>query len=643
MIALQGTNLSHAYIVEPTFEHLSFAIQAGEKIGLIGPNGAGKTTLFKCLTGELALESGQISLARDYSMGYLEQRIDFKSNTSLLDSMMEVFEDVLAMRQRMSALEQDMSAASEDKLEAIYEAYAELTHEYERLGGYSVESRVKGVVQGLGFSEADYDRPLDTFSGGERTRLELAALLVREPDILLLDEPTNHLDLNALEWLETYLKNYRGSLLLISHDRYFLDQVVTRILELDHGVLTSYTGNYSRYLLLKAEAEAAQEKAFASQQKMLAKEQAYIEKNRAGRMAKQARGREKKLARIELINNVQSQKKAHLRQFDVDTSAKIVLDIQDLSKSFGAETVFHDLNLTVFRQDRIGIIGPNGCGKSTLLKTIIGQLPADGGDVAFGSRVQWAYYDQEQSRLNFDSTVLDQVLYNSYLDLPESRAELAKMLFTENDWEKRVGSLSGGEKARLSLLMLLLEQPNFIIMDEPTNHLDIASKRIMEDYLQTYKGTLLIVSHDRYFLDQVTEKTWAFEEQGIQIYYGNYSYYREKKAEQREMEASLTASLTAPDAPHQQSSPTAKTTKRNISKSKLRKTIADCELAITEKEAALAGAEEAILTAAKDYTEDALATYEAHVQQKERLEAELEELYQTWSHSSDLLEELTHE
>ncbi|MFR4401096.1 MAG: ABC-F family ATP-binding cassette domain-containing protein, partial [Peptococcus niger] len=460
---------------------------------------------------------------------------------------------------------------------------------------------------------------------------------------LLLDEPTNHLDLNALEWLETYLKNYRGSLLLISHDRYFLDQVVTRILELDHGVLTSYTGNYSRYLVLKAEAEAAQEKAFASQQKMLAKEQAYIEKNRAGRMAKQARGREKKLARIELINNVQSQKKAHLRQFDVDTSAKIVLDIQDLSKSFGAETVFHDLNLTVFRQDRIGIIGPNGCGKSTLLKTIIGQLPADGGDVAFGSRVQWAYYDQEQSRLNFDSTVLDQVLYNSYLDLPESRAELAKMLFTENDWEKRVGSLSGGEKARLSLLMLLLEQPNFIIMDEPTNHLDIASKRIMEDYLQTYKGTLLIVSHDRYFLDQVTEKTWAFEEQGIQIYYGNYSYYREKKAEQREMEALKTASLTAPDAPHQQSSLTAKTTKRNISKSKLRKTIADCELAIAEKEAALADAEEALLTAAKDYTEDALATYEAHVQQKELLEAELEELYQTWSHSSDLLEELTHE
>lgn len=643
MIALQGTNLSHAYIVEPTFERLSFAIQAGEKIGLIGPNGAGKTTLFKCLTGELALESGQISLARDCSMGYLEQRIDFKSNTSLLDSMMAVFEDVLAMRQRMSALEHDMSAASEDKLAAIYETYAELTHEYERLGGYSVESRVKGVVQGLGFSEADYDRPLDTFSGGERTRLELAALLVREPDILLLDEPTNHLDLNALEWLETYLKNYRGSLLLISHDRYFLDQVVTRILELDHGVLTSYTGNYSRYLLLKAEAEAAQEKAFASQQKMLAKEQAYIEKNRAGRMAKQARGREKKLARIELINNVQSQKKAHLRQFDVDTSAKIVLDIQDLSKSFGAETVFHDLNLTVFRQDRIGIIGPNGCGKSTLLKTIIGQLPADGGDVAFGSRVQWAYYDQEQSRLNFDSTVLDQVLYNSYLDLPESRAELAKMLFTENDWEKRVGSLSGGEKARLSLLMLLLEQPNFIIMDEPTNHLDIASKRIMEDYLQTYKGTLLIVSHDRYFLDQVTEKTWAFENQGIQIYYGNYSYYREKKAEQREMEALKKISLTAPDAPHQQSSSTAKTTKRNISKSKLRKTIADCELAIAEKEAALADAEEAILTAAKDYTEDALATYEAHVQQKERLEAELEELYQTWSHSSDLLEELTHE
>ena len=643
MIALQGTNLSHAYIVEPTFERLSFAIQAGEKIGLIGPNGAGKTTLFKCLTGELALESGQISLARDCSMGYLEQRIDFKSNTSLLDSMMAVFEDVLAMRQRMSALEHDMSAASEDKLAAIYETYAELTHEYERLGGYSVESRVKGVVQGLGFSEADYDRPLDTFSGGERTRLELAALLVREPDILLLDEPTNHLDLNALEWLETYLKNYRGSLLLISHDRYFLDQVVTRILELDHGVLTSYTGNYSRYLLLKAEAEAAQEKAFASQQKMLAKEQAYIEKNRAGRMAKQARGREKKLARIELINNVQSQKKAHLRQFDVDTSAKIVLDIQDLSKSFGAETVFHDLNLTVFRQDRIGIIGPNGCGKSTLLKTIIGQLPADGGDVAFGSRVQWAYYDQEQSRLNFDSTVLDQVLYNSYLDLPESRAELAKMLFTENDWEKRVGSLSGGEKARLSLLMLLLEQPNFIIMDEPTNHLDIASKRIMEDYLQTYKRTLLIVSHDRYFLDQVTEKTWAFENQGIQIYYGNYSYYREKKAEQREMEALKKISLTAPDAPHQQSSSTAKTTKRNISKSKLRKTIADCELAIAEKEAALADAEEAILTAAKDYTEDALATYEAHVQQKERLEAELEELYQTWSHSSDLLEELTHE
>ena len=643
MIVLQASDLRHAYIVEPTFDHLSFVIQEGEKIGLIGPNGAGKTTLFKCLTGELPIEAGQISLQKDCTLGYLEQRIDFQSGTVLLDALMAVFDDILDMRRQQRQLEEEMSQADGRGLEDIYDRYADLTHAYEKQGGYSIESRVKGVIQGLGFTEADYNRPLHTFSGGERTRLELAALLVREPDILLLDVPTNHLDIKAVDWLEGYLKNYKGSLLLISHDRYFLDQVTTKILELDHGRLTAYPGNYSRYLVLKREADLAHDKAVANQQQMLAKEQAYIEKNRAGRMAKQARGREKKLARLQILEKTEGDKAVHFKDFDVDMSAKIVLDLHDLYQGFDQDLLFSHLNLTVYRQDKIGIIGPNGCGKSSLLKTIIGQIPPVSGEVSFGSRVHWSYFDQEQSRLDYESTVLDQILYHTDLNLPESRSELAKMLFFESDWDKQVKSLSGGEKARLSLLMLLLERPNFIIMDEPTNHLDIASKQVMEAYLKEYPGTLLIVSHDRYFLDEVTDKTWAFDNREVQIYYGNYSYYREKLTEQAEL-AALKSAEESTDISLAAKKPSPKKGDKNkLSKSKLRDEIAQAEKEIAEKEDALEAVEKALLEAAQNYSKEAQEAYEVRLSEKDQLEADLENLYHTWSTSSELLEALVDE
>ncbi|MBQ3510097.1 MAG: ABC-F family ATP-binding cassette domain-containing protein [Peptococcaceae bacterium] len=531
MIILQGKHLKKSYITDLIFENVDFNVQEGEKVGLVGPNGTGKSTLFRCITGEESFDEGQLSMSARHTMGYMEQMPEFAPGFTLLDAVMEMFNDIFAMRDQLRHLEQRMGQVDGDALEHLLEQYSNLTHQYEDLGGFSCESRAKGIIKGLGFHDDDFNREIACFSGGEKTRASLARLLVREPDLLLLDEPTNHLDLEALDWLEGYLRNYKGAVLVISHDRYFLDQVTTRTLEMNHHMLKSYAGNYSRYVDLKAEQEMAQMRAYEKQQAEIAKTEEYIRKYRAGIKSKQARGREKQLSRVERLDAVQSNKSMMLHMHDVSGTGEMVLEIRDLSMAYPDKVLFRDFNETVYKGEKIGLIGGNGVGKSTILKIIMGQLEPASGTVRLGSRVKVSYYDQEHRQLNPNNKIINEIVYQYDVTLNEARDLLAQVLFFGEDVEKRIGDLSGGEKARVALLKIILEEPNLLIMDEPTNHLDIASKEIVEQFLDEFPGTVFMVSHDRYLLDAVCTRTIVLEDQKFMAYLGNYSYYKQKRAE----------------------------------------------------------------------------------------------------------------
>lgn len=634
MIVLQAKDLSKAYIVDPVFKEVSFTLQAGEKVGLVGPNGAGKSTLFRCLTGELSIDEGEVTVAKRTRLGYLQQRFDDDGDARLIDIVMSSFADILEQRRRLRAMEEDMAHTEGKALESLYEAYAQETADYEASGGYSVESRAKGIIRGLGFSEADESRAARDFSGGERNRVELARLLLREPEVLLLDEPTNHLDLEAIEWLEGFLSQYPGALLMISHDRYFLDQTVERILELDHGRLKSYTGNYSTYVRRKEEDEALQHKAYLQQQKQIAKEEAFIERNRAGVGAKQARGRETRLAKVDRLEDVRQNKTLAFRSYEVEEGPRVICEALHLSKAFEEKVLFSDLNLKIERGDKIGLIGPNGCGKSTLVKILAGLMPADGGDVFIGPRVDLAYFDQKQSLLDPEATVLEQVLYHTPLDLPASRKELARMMFYEEDLDKKVRSLSGGEKARLSMLLLFLSEPNFLVMDEPTNHLDLVSKGLLEDFLEAFAGTLLIVSHDRYFLNRVTNTTWVMENHDISPYIGNYTYYVEKRNE-------LLYKAQTEAAP--KAEPSRAGSGKSLSKSKLRNENERLEARLMALEEELESVQEELQSVVQSQPEDYMARYQSLSEEVARLEATIDETYDAWSEVHALLEEVLNE
>lgn len=630
MIAMQGQNLQMTYVVEPVFTNVSFSLEEGEKVGLVGANGAGKSTLMKCLTGDLSLDHGAVTVAGHLRVGYLEQQLSFDLNTTLLEAVMHVFEHVFQLWDDIYHLTQQMATASGEKLDALLEDYAEKVRLFEAQDGYSAESKAKGIIRGLGFAEADYDRAIETFSGGEKTRLMLARLLADEPDILLLDEPTNHLDIPAVEWLESHLGNYRGTVLMISHDRYFLDQLVTRVLDLSRGAITAYKGNYSRYLVLKEEQEVLQHKAYVKQQEEIQRQMVYIEKNRAGVHAKQARGRETRLDKVERLEDVRKQRHMRLKQRPISETAEVVLTVEDVSKSFGDKHLFSGVRFSLRQGEKVGLIGGNGIGKSTLLRMIHGSVFIDSGHIRYGSRVKAAYYDQEQRALDPSLTVLEQVLKDSSCTISEARKELAGMLFYEDDLEKKVASLSGGEKGRLSLLLLFLRTPNFILMDEPTNHLDVASKEIIEDYLTDYQGTVLVVSHDRYFLDAVTDRTLALSADGLQNFLGNYSYYKEKSLELARIRQEKEIQKQIAEKAAKQNIKTA----NGMSKSKLKAQMADLETEIRTIEARIDALndrlnQEAGLTP-QDYEEIGLALQAQN--------ASLEELYDAWTETAETLE-----
>lgn len=623
MIVLQAVNLSKSYGAELIFQGVSFITEMGDKIAVVGPNGAGKSTLLKCLVGEETPDEGQVLLGRGISYGYLPQAVDVADlELSAFEFVMEAFQDLVDLRLELRQAEKAMSDPAvyenDDKLAKTMELYAALTARYEMEGGYTFEARVKEVLTGLGFAKDEWERPVYTFSGGQKTRLALARLLARESDLLLLDEPTNYLDLASAEWLESTLKQYKGAVLLVSHDRYFLDAVAGKVLELDNHRLKSYQGNYSEYAIKKAREEAAAKKAYELQEARIARLTDYINRYRAGIKARQARGRETQLARMLKLEKPQERSQVKMKFTASYSSGNQVLIMENLTFGYGEKQLLTNLNLELFQGERVALIGANGSGKTTLLKLILGELAPQAGTIDFGARVKPVYFAQEEETLNPGNTVLQELLADADLTLEEARRHLARFLFYNDDLEKKVGSLSGGERSRLALAKLMLTKANLLILDEPTNHLDMETRQVLEDALVAFNGTLFMVSHDRYFINQVANQVWELAEGRITRYLGDYDYYRWKKDEEKKrQQEQLEAKKQAKPAKKQKPDPKKdKIPAPHI----LEERIMEVEAKMEELAAALG--DEAIYTDG-----DKVKSLQAEYQQ---LETELAELYSSW-------------
>ena len=539
----------------------SFHIEEREKAALIGNNGAGKTTLLRIIMEEISADSGQVVIAKDKKIGYLAQYQDIHGHHTIYEELMTTKQYILDMEDKIRSLEQEMKYVAGDKLESLMNSYTRLTHQFELENGYAYKSEIVGVLKGLGFEEEDYSKQIENLSGGQKTRVALGKLLISKPDILLLDEPTNHLDMESIAWLETYLLNYPGAVFIVSHDRYFLDKVVTKIVEIEAAQMRMYEGNYSAYALKKAQLRDAQYKAYLNQQREIKHQEAVITKLRSfnrEKSIKRAESRVKmldKIQRIEKPIEIDNQMRISLEPRFI--SGNDVLTVEGLSKAFPGQTLFADINFEIKRGERVALIGNNGTGKTTILKILNGIVDADAGRFALGSKVQIGYYDQEHHVLHMEKTIFQEIS-DTYPTLTETeiRNMLAAFLFTGDDVFKLISSLSGGERGRVSLAKLMLSEANFLILDEPTNHLDIASKEILEEALNSYTGTVLYVSHDRYFINQTATRIMDLTNQAIVNYIGDYDYYLEKKEE-----------MTRIYAPVQENA--AQEVKENVSETKL--------------------------------------------------------------------------
>ena len=539
----------------------SFHIEEREKAALIGNNGAGKTTLLRIIMEEISADSGQVVIAKDKKIGYLAQYQDIHGHHTIYEELMTTKQYILDMEDKIRSLEQEMKYIAGDKLESLMNSYTRLTHQFELENGYAYKSEIVGVLKGLGFEEEDYGKQIENLSGGQKTRVALGKLLISKPDILLLDEPTNHLDMESIAWLETYLLNYPGAVFIVSHDRYFLDKVVTKIVEIEAAQMRMYEGNYSAYALKKAQLRDAQYKAYLNQQREIKHQEAVITKLRSfnrEKSIKRAESRVKmldKIQRIEKPIEIDNQMRISLEPRFI--SGNDVLTVEGLSKAFPGQTLFTDINFEIKRGERVALIGNNGTGKTTILKILNGIVDADAGRFALGSKVQIGYYDQEHHVLHMEKTIFQEIS-DTYPTLTETeiRNMLAAFLFTGDDVFKLISSLSGGERGRVSLAKLMLSEANFLILDEPTNHLDIASKEILEEALNSYTGTVLYVSHDRYFINQTATRIMDLTNQAIVNYIGDYDYYLEKKEE-----------MTRIYAPAQETA--AQEVKENVSETKL--------------------------------------------------------------------------
>lgn len=633
ILSCQG--ISKSFGEKVILEDASFHIEEREKAALIGNNGAGKTTLLRIIMNELHADSGQVVLMKDRQIGYLAQYQDVQGHRTVYEELLSTKQYIIDMEERMRSMELEMKHASGEELDRLMNSYTRLTHEFELENGYAYKSELMGVLNGLGFAEEDFNKQVATLSGGQKTRVALGKLLISKPDILLLDEPTNHLDMESIAWLETYLLNYPGAVFIVSHDRYFLDKVVTKVIEIEAGHVRMYSGNYSAYAEKKAQLRDAQYKAYLNQQRDIKHQEAVIVKLKSfnrEKSIKRAESREKmlnKIQRIEKPLEVRSQMRLSLEPRVV--SGNDVLTVEELAKSFPQQKLFSNISFQIKRGERVALIGNNGTGKTTMLKILNGLLDADAGSFSLGAKVQIGYYDQEHHVLHAEKTIFQEIS-DTYPTLTETeiRNMLAAFLFTGDEVFKEISALSGGERGRVSLAKLMLSEANFLILDEPTNHLDIASKEILEEALNSYTGTVLYVSHDRYFINQTATRILDLTNQSVVNYIGDYDYYLEKKEELTEKYAPSTAE-TATEAKEETPSE-GKLTWQQQKEEQARKRKQENELKKVEKRI------EELETRDKEI-DDTLVLPDVCTnvgrcaelsREKDKIQQELEELYEKW-------------
>ena len=637
MERIRMIGLGKSFGVRQVFSNVSFEIKEGDRIALVGPNGAGKSTLLKCILGIEELDEGQVVMSPVASIGYLQQDVNL-GDASLAEEIETAWEDVHALENKLQELTTYLETheASESDLQRL----DYLQNRLEWLGGYDYEQKTKRIVYGLGFTDEDLYKPANAFSGGQKTRINLAKALVRSPDFLFLDEPTNHLDMEMLEWLEGYLSSYRGGILIVSHDRYFMDRIVTGVVELDHHKATTYRGNYSRYVAQREERLKADTIAYEKQQEYIKKTEEYIDKYRAGIKSKMARGRQSQLNRLERLEAPETSHSLDFKFPSAAMSADKVLVLDHVSIGYKTDNpIIDDVSVVVRRGESVALIGPNGAGKSTMVKAIVGELFPTEGHIDIGNRVQVGYFSQQHEELHDRWQVVDEIINNYNFTEEKARNVLGSFLFKGDDVFKLVGDLSGGERARLVLLKLFLQGDNFLILDEPTNHLDVPTREIVERALQQFGGTCFIISHDRYFLDQVSTRTLVLENKGLTEYLGNYSYYKEKLKEQQDI-AALTEVVE--EVAKEDVKSEAKTISTSLSDEPKKKTntyMVEKQLAEVEEEIARLEATMKMyeVQLANPVVQQDLAEMENISKQLSDTESNLQKLYEKWEHFSELL------
>lgn len=637
MERIRMIGLGKSFGVRQVFSNVSFEIKEGDRIALVGPNGAGKSTLLKCILGMEELDEGQVVMSPVASIGYLQQDVNL-GDASLAEEIETAWEDVHALENKLQELTTYLETheASESDLQRL----DYLQNRLEWLGGYDYEQKTKRIVYGLGFTDEDLYKSANAFSGGQKTRINLAKALVRSPDFLFLDEPTNHLDMEMLEWLEGYLSSYRGGILIVSHDRYFMDRIITGVVELDHHKATTYRGNYSRYVAQREERLKADTIAYEKQQEYIKKTEEYIDKYRAGIKSKMARGRQSQLNRLERLEAPETSHSLDFKFPPAAMSADKVLILDHVSIGYKTDDpIIDDVSVVVRRSESVALIGPNGAGKSTMVKAIVGELFPIEGHIDIGNRVQVGYFSQEHEELHDRWQVVDEIINNYNFTEEKARNVLGSFLFKGDDVFKLVGDLSGGERARLALLKLFLQGDNFLILDEPTNHLDVPTREIVERALQQFGGTCFIISHDRYFLDQVSTRTLVLENKGLTEYLGNYSYYKEKLKEQQDI-AALTEVVE--EVAKEDVKCEAKTISPSLSDEPKKKTntyMVEKQLAEVEEEIARLEATMKMyeVQLANPVVQQDLEEMENISKQLSETESNLQKLYEKWEHFSELL------
>lgn len=638
MIMLSCNKVSKTFGVETILENISFSVNEGDKIGIVGVNGTGKTTLFKVITGILPHDRGEIFTSKNCRLGYLEQNTNFYSEKTIYDEVVSVFSDLIGAEEELRSLEHqiaslsDKGALSGDQLKKTMDIYGKKYEEFEKNNGYAYKSEVRGTLKGLGFSDEEMDKPVNVLSGGEKTRVLLAKLLLSKPSLLLLDEPTNHLDADAIEWLEGFLRSYEETIMIISHDRYFLDQSVNRIFEMENKHLTTYNGNYTDYQKQARVNREIRLRQYENQQRDIKKQEESIERLKAyGREKhlKRARSKEKMLDKVDRLEKPQElRKKARFNFVLRHHSGNDVLKVQGLAKSFDDRKLFEGVDFDLYRGEKVALIGPNGVGKSTLFKIIMGYESQDQGGFKLGQGVDVSYFHQEQKSLNLENTIIDEVWDdNPHMTQTEVRNLLGAFLFEGEDVFKSIRSLSGGERARVAILKLILSRSNLLLLDEPTNHLDIDSKEVLEDALKEYEGTLLTISHDRYFLNTVVDRILVLKPDGVEEYLGDYEYYQNKKKQESEKSylADMEDQVSKTKTQIREERRREKELKKNENKAK--KLIKDLEVEIELTEKQIGGLDH-MLCQEEVYTSP--ERMKEVNQEKSDLEKRLSKLYDKW-------------